>query len=295
MPSSVELKSIRALRAIIDRRPVPVALEGELGKTVSEVRDTLQSLDVAIERIRLAAAAAQESAELANSAKSMFLANMSHELRTPLNAIIGYAELIAEEDRADPVLLGDVGRILTAGRHLLSLVDGVLDLSRVESGTVQLELVEVDLAKLVQDVVNALAGRVRKDGNEIRVVLHERPTLRSDPVKLRQVLYNLIDNASKFTDGGDIEVSLATTDWSVVMAVSDTGPGIPPERLQTIFEPFHQENHHSERPGIGLGLAITRRFCQLLGGDIQLTSTVGEGCRFEILLPLPPPPLDAQS
>ena len=289
----IEAHLASALRAAVARRPPDAPLDGELARAIDEVRAAFEASDVALDRIRHAASAAQEAAELANSAKSSFLANMSHELRTPLNAIIGYGEMIAEDadEQGLSLLASDAKRILTAGRHLLSLVDGVLDLSRVESGCVDLEMVEVDVARLLEDVVDTMRPRVEKSGNQIRLSCSARPIVHTDSTKLRQVLFNLLGNAAKFTEHGEIRVDLAATDWSVSIAVTDTGPGIPPDRLTAIFEPFIQEGRDPKRPGVGLGLAITRRFCHMLGGDVRVRSVVGEGSTFEVLLPLPPPPL----
>ncbi len=219
---------------------------------------------------------------------------MSHELRTPLNAIIGYGEIIVEdaEESGLSMLAKDAQRILTAGRHLLSLVDGVLDLSRVESGTLALEFSEVDLVQLVQEAVDTMRPRVERSGSRLWLHHSVSPILQTDATKLRQVLFNLMGNAAKFTVEGDITVSVHANDWSVAISVTDTGPGIAPDRLNAIFEPFVQEGRDPKRPGVGLGLAITRRFCHMLGGDVRVQSVLGQGTTFEVLLPLPPPPLE---
>jgi len=279
-------------RALLDlaagkalRGPVPSALRPGL----EAIAGALDQRDRRLTEVAAAAAAAQEASDQANEAKSAFLAHMSHELRTPLNAIIGYAELIHDE-HDDDELRGDVERILTSGRHLLGLVGDILDLARVEAGRFEIELSMVDLGELVTDVAEGMRPVVEQRNNRLTVCNDAAPVLLTDATKVRQVLINLLSNAAKFTEGGEVGLRLSQTPWEVAVAVHDTGPGIAEERQRAIFEPFTQEDRdtHLRHGGTGLGLAITRRFCHLLGGDIRLRSAPGEGSTFTMVLPRPP-------
>ncbi|MBW2287870.1 MAG: response regulator [Deltaproteobacteria bacterium] len=238
---------------------------------------------------------AMEAAEDASRAKSGFLANMSHELRTPMNAIIGYSEMLMEdaEDDGNEEVVGDLKKIHSAGTHLLSLINDVLDLSKVESGKMDLYLETFEIAPMVDGVVATIDTLVKKNGNRLRVEVD--PSLgemRADLTKVRQALFNLLSNAAKFTHEGEIGIEVQAeqvddSDW-VRMSVSDSGIGIPPEKIDHVFEEFSQADETTTRDygGTGLGLAISRRFCQMMGGDITLRSSVGEGSTFTIMLPV---------
>jgi len=238
---------------------------------------------------------AMEAAEDASRAKSGFLANMSHELRTPMNAIIGYSEMLMEdaEDDGNEEVAGDLKKIHSAGTHLLSLINDVLDLSKVESGKMDLYLETFEIAPMVDGVTATIDTLVKKNGNRLRVEVD--PSLgemRADLTKVRQALFNLLSNAAKFTHEGEIGIEVQAeqvddSDW-VRMSVSDSGIGIPPEKIDHVFEEFSQADETTTRDygGTGLGLAISRRFCQMMGGDITLRSSVGEGSTFTIMLPV---------
>jgi len=238
---------------------------------------------------------AMEAAEDASRAKSGFLANMSHELRTPMNAIIGYSEMLMEdaEDEGNEEAVGDLKRIHSAGTHLLSLINDVLDLSKIEAGRMDLYLESFEIPAMVEEVVTTIDALVKKNDNTLRVEVDPSlGAMRADVTKVRQALFNLLSNAAKFTREGEIGLLVKGerdegVDW-VQMAVSDSGIGIPPEKIDHVFEEFSQADQTTTRDygGTGLGLPISRRFCQMMGGDITVESTVGEGSTFTIRLPV---------
>jgi signal transduction histidine kinase/DNA-binding response OmpR family regulator len=238
---------------------------------------------------------AMEAAEDANRAKSSFLANMSHELRTPMNAIIGYSEMLMEDaaEEGNEEAAGDLQRIHSAGKHLLALINDVLDLSKIEAGKMDIYLESFEIPRMVEDVVATIDALVKKNDNRLKVEVD--PSLgemRADLTKVRQALFNLLSNAAKFTRQGEIGLRVRGeqadgVDW-VRMSVSDSGIGIPSAKIDHVFEEFSQADETTTRHygGTGLGLPISRRFCQMMGGDITVESTVGEGSTFTIRLPL---------
>ncbi len=239
--------------------------------------------------------AAREAAEAANRAKSQFIANMSHELRTPLSAVIGYSGMVAEEieELGHDGLVADVKKIEANARHLLGLINDVLDLSKIEAGRMTVEAVEFDVATMIQEVVAAATPLVAKKGN--RLVVDLPPDLGSmvtDEVKVRQCLLNLVGNAAKFTQQGTVTLRAARIldggeDW-MSFAVEDTGVGMTPDQLKKLFGRFVQADESTTRQygGTGLGLAITRAFCRKLGGDVTVDSVHGQGSTFAISLPV---------
>ncbi|MDQ2806767.1 MAG: PAS domain-containing sensor histidine kinase [Chloroflexota bacterium] len=255
----------------------------------SELQERRQIEDALLE--------AKEAAEAASRAKSAFLANMSHELRTPLNAIIGYSEMLideaAEEGFAD--LLPDLDKIRSAGSHLLGLINDVLDLSKIEADRMTAAVQPFDLADLIKSVVGVTLPLVERNDNRLVVAMApDLGVIHSDPLKLRQILINLLSNAGKFTQDGVVTLTVGrdpAADW-IACRVTDTGIGMTPGEIAALFQPFMQADTSSTRRygGTGLGLALSRRLCELLGGTIQVASTPGAGSTFTVHLPAQLPP-----
>lgn len=281
---------------------------GEVVDAFNQVADRLRiELDQALRETRRATVAeaalrqseeqlreALDAAESANVAKSRFLANMSHELRTPLNAIIGYSEMIEEEasERNLDDLVPDLDRIMTAARHLLALINDILDISKIEAGKMEVYRENIDIDKLLDEVVSTIEPLAARQQNRLEV---EREAalghIYSDATKIRQALLNLLSNACKFTEKGTVGFQARREardddDW-LVFAVRDSGIGMTPEEMGRLFEEFTQADASTTRKygGTGLGLAISRRFCQLLGGDIEVGSEPGRGSTFTMRIP----------
>ncbi len=231
--------------------------------------------------------------EQASQHKSQFLANMSHELRTPLNAIIGYSEILQEDaaDLGQDNLVADLKKIESAGRHLLGLINDILDLSKIEAGKMDIYLEDVEIVPLLEEVRSIIVPMAEKNANVLEYRLADNlGSMRTDRTKLKQSLLNLFSNGSKFTENGRLTLSVQRfeTDKPMVsFAVSDTGIGMTEEQLGRLFQAFNQADASTTKKygGTGLGLAITRNFCQLLGGNVTVTSKPGEGSTFTIVLP----------
>ena len=263
------------------------------------VRVTGINLDIteryhAQERLR----GAVREAEAASEAKSQFMANMSHELRTPLNAIIGYSEILKEDalERGETSFIPDLDKINIAGRHLLELINDVLDLSRIEAGRSEIFLENVALSPFLDEILATAEPMMSANNNRFTL---ECPAdigdMRTDVVKLRQILINLLSNAAKFTENGDVRLQISRftddagaggAEW-IRISVSDTGIGIAPEDLTTVFNAFERSEagRASKYDGTGLGLAICRHYCEMLGGVISAESNPGKGSVFSIRLP----------
>jgi PAS domain S-box-containing protein len=237
---------------------------------------------------------AKEKAETASRAKSTFLANMSHELRTPLNAIIGYSEMLQEEaeDAQQDGPHADLEKIRASGKHLLGLINDILDLSKIEAGKMNLFLETFDVAEMVKGAVGTISPLLEQNGNTLAVECPDNlGAIHADLTKVRQSLLNLLSNASKFTDHGTVRLRVGREpfegqDW-VVFEVVDSGIGMTPEQITKLFQPFTQADLSTTRKygGTGLGLTITRRFCQLMGGDVTVRSEAGRGSTFTIRIP----------
>ncbi|TGD94981.1 hybrid sensor histidine kinase/response regulator [Methylobacterium nonmethylotrophicum] len=237
---------------------------------------------------------ARHAAEAANRAKSQFIANMSHELRTPLSAVIGYSEMLAEEleDLGQAALLPDLRKIEASARHLLGLINDVLDISKIEAGRMTVAAEDFAVQAMLDDVVAATESLVGKKRNRLALdIPDDLGTMRQDQGKVRQCLVNLLGNAAKFTEAGTITLSArrdheGAAEW-LTFAVADTGIGLTEEQIGRLFERFAQADESTTRQfgGTGLGLAITRAFCRRMGGDITVTSTYGAGATFTIRLP----------
>jgi PAS domain S-box-containing protein len=238
---------------------------------------------------------AKTAAEEANRSKSQFLANMSHELRTPLNAIIGYSELLRDEaeDIGQESFIRDLTKIEKAGKHLLELINGVLDIAKIEAGKMEVHAETFDVAMMIQDVATTIAPVVEKNDNHLEVVAPaDLGTMHTDVTKVRQSLFNLLGNAGKFTHQGRVrlEVERKREGSAEVMLfrVSDTGVGMNAEQVSKIFDAFTQADASTTRKfgGTGLGLAITREFSRMLGGDTQVASELGRGSTFTLRIPV---------
>jgi len=249
---------------------------------------------IAIENVRLFSEIQDKSRQLAEASqhKSQFLANMSHELRTPLNAIIGVSEMLREDAEAAKQDTEPLDRVLGAGRHLLALINDILDLSKIEAGRMELQLESFALAPLIADVVKTIEPLAAKNANQVAVKCDGAiGTLHADQMRLRQALLNLMSNANKFTERGSIAIEARHGQEDgrhcVIIEVADTGIGMTPEQMGKLFQEFSQADASTTRKygGTGLGLAISRRFCQMMGGDIMVESQPGRGSTFTIRLP----------
>jgi PAS domain S-box-containing protein len=252
-----------------------------------DITDELARREALLEANR-ALVQARDAAVSANRAKSEFLANMSHELRTPLNAIIGYAEMVMEDFEAASQVHQDLRRIRTAGAHLLTLINDVLDISKIEAERVELTPQRFPLSELIAEVASTVQPLARTNENEFIVVANpELGTIIADRTRLRQVLLNLLANAFKFTKQGTVTLEVVQVEHVIELRVKDTGIGISEEQQQRLFRPFVQADSSTTRKygGTGLGLAISKRLAELMGGEILLVSTPGKGSVFTLRVP----------
>jgi signal transduction histidine kinase/CheY-like chemotaxis protein len=260
----------------------------ELVRIVDRRTRELKKNEIELRKAKDAAELEKEHAETANRAKTAFLANMSHELRTPINSILGYTQVLLR--RAD---IGDWGKtrlntILSSGEHLLEMINEVLDLSRVESGEVSITLRPLELPKFIAGIVDEFKLRAARGNLQfVHEVVGKPPVwIQTDPVRLRQVLYNLLGNAMKFTARGEVTFRIYIDPDRLHFEVKDTGKGIPKQELPIIFKPFYQaSNNHAPGQGVGLGLHISKQIVELLGGKITVVSQLGHGSTFSFVIP----------
>lgn len=273
------------LEEVRDRR-------GELGRTLESLTEATRRL----QRTSYELAIARQQAEEARHIKAQFAANVSHELRTPLNLIMGFSEMMYRtpevygQVRWTPALRADVREIYQSSRHLMGMVDDILDLSRIEAQRLPLRLEPTDMGELIHDALATASGLLRGKPVTLSMNVPRRlPEITVDRTRIRQVLLNLLNNAIRFTDQGRIEVGALEEDGEIVVSVSDTGVGIPKDEIPALFEEFHQAKGPitSGRGGTGLGLAICKQFVNLHGGHIEADSVVGKGSTFRFYLPLP--------
>ncbi|HEU5394951.1 MAG TPA: ATP-binding protein, partial [Candidatus Methylomirabilis sp.] len=284
------LRDGRIIGTLVVVRKTPGAFSD---RHVSLLTTFANQTTIAIENARLFQEIQDKShqLEIASHHKSEFLANMSHELRTPLNAILGYTELIL--DSIYGPVPGEIREVLErlekSGRHLLSLINDVLDLSKIEAGQLTLALTDYSLAEIVQTVVTAVESLATQKQLALKVTVPpDLPHGYGDERRLTQVLLNLVGNALKFTEAGEVRVEAGAADGTFLVAVTDTGPGIAPGEQARIFEEFHQADSSSTRKkgGTGLGLAIAKRIIELHGGRLWVESRLGQGATFRFTLPV---------
>ncbi len=293
-PAALLLALGLASRAAVRGRDLARSAARSSQRALEERRALLQQSSVELARRDVAAVAAQtavDAAEQASRAKSTFLAHMSHELRTPLNAILGYIELVRDEagERGMAQIVADAERMDSAGRHLMQLIGNILDLSKIEAGQMRLEPVRFDLAATLGDLVETMRPAIARSANMlvVEILLGSDPTVVGDPVCTRQIIFNLLANAAKFTEHGQIGLAVQRDEGWLELRVSDTGIGMNQEQIVRVFEPFEQAEAATARRygGTGLGLTITLGLVKLMGGELTVDSAPGVGSVFLLRIP----------
>ena len=271
----------------------PIGVSFSNARAFEELQSINATLEEKVAERTVELVAARDQAIQANQAKSQFFATMSHELRTPLNAVIGYCEVLLEEAEEDGLeaFVGDLQKILSSAWHLLELIDGVLDVSKIEAGRMELYVESFDIHPLIENVESIAAPLARKNGNALEVSCEEGVgAMSADETKLRQVLLNLLGNACKFTQNGRVSLRCRADPDSrdqILFEVCDTGIGIPAEKIGDLFQEYSQLDGSTTKlyGGTGLGLVLSQRLCRMMGGDIAVTSVLGEGSCFTARLP----------
>ena len=266
---------------------------GELSKSFNEMVNAVETDVIRREKDKQTVSVLKEEAEQANKAKSAFLANMSHELRTPMNAIIGYSEILTEDatDNQHQEYIPDLKKINSAGKHLLQLINDILDISKIEAGKMELDIQDINFASLAQEVADTSEALVTKNGNTLKIIKDESiQGITGDSVKIKQILFNLISNAAKFTENGTITLGYKTYQDDnnfLSIYVQDTGIGIEKDKAAKVFEEFGQADSSTTRKygGTGLGLSLVKKFSELMGGSIKLESEIGKGSIFTVTIP----------
>jgi signal transduction histidine kinase len=263
-----------------------ISLRAEAQRQVAEYQQHLEDL---VKERTGELSKANEELERASVAKDAYLANLSHELRTPLNSVIGFSSLLAggmvgdltDEQRRQIEMIND------SGRHLLRVVDGILDLARIAAGAVEANIEEVDISHLCGEVADRIAPALEHKRVALSRVIEPNVCIHTDPLLLEQILWNLLGNAEKFTNAGTVEISLSTDEQAVRIVVSDTGRGIRAEDAWRVFEMFVrvEDENGARSDGTGLGLPISRRLVEVLGGRIEFESEYGKGSTFTVVLP----------
>ena len=285
IPLALKLPSSTQLQAEIDKRRT---LTNELTKTAVELEKHQQSLEKTIQELSVT----KEAAEAANIAKSTFIATMSHELRTPLNAILGFSELMSLDKNATAKQKETLAIINRSGAHLLSMINDVLDISKIEAGRLELDIQPIDMIKLLQDIGEMINGRLLNKPLNFKLEIAENmpPFVNADSGKLRQVIINLLGNAIKFTKQGTVILRACSQPSStinvLILEVMDSGIGISDDEQTQLFKPFVQLTQETDAKGTGLGLAISKTLIELMGGTISVNSVLGEGSTFRIELPV---------
>lgn len=296
-PKTDEVRTVAFIEDISERKQIETQRREMFERLDELVAQRTAALELEIaerKRTEQELNKAMRAAEAANLAKSQFLASMSHELRTPLNAVIGYSEMLMEEaeDTGSEELVPDLQRIRNAGKHLLGIINDILDLSKVEAGKIELYIESVQLPALIDEIVDTVRPLAHNNGNELSLSLElTSGFISTDITRVRQVLFNLLSNACKFTEQGRVtlrvhELEIGGEGW-VRFDVSDNGLGIKPEQLSKLFKPFTQADASTSRRfgGTGLGLSISDQFAQMLGGRIEVKSEYGSGSTFTLWLP----------
>jgi signal transduction histidine kinase len=268
---------------------------GDLARTFAQMHKELCNTQANLRREINETRLAKEEAQAANQAKSLFLATMSHELRTPINAIIGYAEIIAEEvtDSKIKQLLPDIEKITNSGRHLLDMVENIIDVANLEAGSLRIDITAFSLADVIKQVVASAQEGLKRQGNTLTLDIAKEalPKMKSDPLRLQQIINNLLSNAIKFSEKSEITLSAHIVQkkrkpW-IKLTVKDNGIGMTKEEVSRCFDEFYQADLSSTRRygGAGLGLTLAKAYTEALGGHIAVTSIPHKGSTFSVFIP----------